>query len=157
MSQSRWVALVLCLFLVAGPVGADTALVTAANANLRAAPGTGSGVVATLTHGAKLEVLGASGEWLQVRVVETRAEGWVHRRLVEIVPAASSAPPPPLASQAPAKAAAAPAPAPAAVSIDHRDVGCVVAGRYPKLDACFTPDASVGRALIGEAERCVDA
>ncbi len=144
MSQPRSLALVLCLCLVVGPVRADTALVTAANANLRAAPGTGSRVVATLTHGAKLEVLAASGEWLQVRVVETKAEGWVHRRLVEVVPAASSVPPPP----PPAQAAAPPAPAAAPVSIDHRDVGCVVAGHYPKLDACFTPDASVGRGRV---------
>jgi SH3 domain-containing protein len=148
MSPPRRLALVLCLGLAAGPVWADTALVIAANANVRAAPGTGSNVVATLRHGARLEVLGASGEWLRVRVVETKVEGWVHRRLVEVAPAASSAPAPPPVPPAPAKAAATPAPEAAPVSIDHRDVGCVIAGQYPKLDACFSPDASVGRGRV---------
>jgi hypothetical protein len=48
MSQPRCLALVLCLCLVTVPAWSDTALVTAANANLRAAPGTGNKVVAPL-------------------------------------------------------------------------------------------------------------
>ncbi len=148
MPQRHWLAFALCVCLGAGPAWADTALVTAANANLRAAPGTASRVMATLAHGARLEVLGASGEWLKVRVVDGQAEGWIHRRLVDVVPGASSAPPPALSPPATATPSAAPAAAAAPVSIDHRDVGCIVAGQYPKLDACFSPDASVGRGRV---------
>jgi len=85
-------ALALCASLTAGPAWADTAQVTAANANLRSAPSTSSGVVS--------------------------------RRLVEVTPG------------------------PASVSIDHRDVACVVAGQYPKFEACFSPDESVGRGRV---------
>src|SRR5437667_382395 len=44
-------------------------------------------------------------------------------------------------------AALAPPPQPP-VAIDHKEVGCVVANQYPKLDACLVPDARVGRAQI---------
>ena len=30
----------------------------------------------------------------------------------------------------------------------HKDVGCVVAGEFPKLEACFTPAESVGKAQV---------
>jgi hypothetical protein len=51
---------------------------------------------------------------------------------------------------APAAAPPAPAAVPAAgpVTIEHQDVGCIVAGQYPKLEACFRPDASVGRGRV---------
>ena len=143
-------AFALCLCLAAGPAWADTAEVAATNANLRSAPGTSSPVVATLARGARLEVLDVSGDWLKVRVAETKAVGWVHRRLVEVLPptggaAPSSAAPKP---KPPAPAAVAASGAEAPVSIEHRDVGCIVAGHYPKLEACFSPDASVGRGRV---------
>ena len=150
MTPRASLAFALCLCLAAGPAWPDTAVVTTPNANLRSAPGTSSRVVATLVRGAKLEVLDASGEWLKVRVVDSKAEGWVHRRLVERAPAAGGAPPAggaPASSLAP-KASAPAAAAAVAVSIEHRDIGCVVAGRYPKLDACFSPEASVGRGRV---------
>ena len=34
------------------------------------------------------------------------------------------------------------------VEIVHRDVGCVVAGQHPRLEACFTPATDVGRAQV---------
>jgi hypothetical protein len=34
------------------------------------------------------------------------------------------------------------------VAITHKDVGCVIAGEYPRFEACFTPTASVGRAQV---------
>src|SRR5439155_9427743 len=79
-------AFAVCMCLAAGPAWADTAEVAATSANLRSAPGTSSPVVATLARGARLEVLDVSGDWLKVRVVETKAVGWVHRRLVEVLP-----------------------------------------------------------------------
>jgi uncharacterized protein YraI len=141
-------ALALCLCLVAGPAWSDTAEVAATNANLRSAPGTRSPVVATLARGARLEVLDVSGDWLKVRVVETKTVGWVHRRLVELLPATGGAAPSSAAPKTPAPAAVAASAAGAPVSIEHRDVGCIVAGHYPKLEACFSPDASVGRGRV---------
>ncbi|PYQ19767.1 MAG: hypothetical protein DMF81_20835 [Acidobacteria bacterium] len=146
MTLRAILALALCLCLATGPAWADSARVAAANANLRAAPGPGNRVVATLARGTALEVLESSGEWLRVRVVQTRAEGWISRRLVETTGSGAVTSPPAARPSAPA-APAAPAAA-ATLSIDHRDVGCVVAGQYPKLDACFSPDASVGRGRV---------
>src|SRR2546427_1686739 len=120
-------SLALCLCLGAGPAWTDTAEVAATSANLRSAPGTRSPVVATLARGARLEVLDVSGDWLKVRVVETKAVGWVHRRLVEVLPATGGAAPSSAAPGPPAAVAASAAGAP--VSIEHRDVGCIVAGR----------------------------
>jgi len=34
------------------------------------------------------------------------------------------------------------------VAIQHEAVGCVVAGKYPKLDACLAPEDQVGHAQI---------
>lgn len=43
------------------------------------------------------------------------------------------------------------APAPAAeggVAIDHKAVSCIVAEKFPKLNACFTPNSSVAKARV---------
>jgi len=37
---------------------------------------------------------------------------------------------------------------PQAVEIDHKAVGCIVVGKYPKMSSCFTPSSSVARARI---------
>jgi hypothetical protein len=34
------------------------------------------------------------------------------------------------------------------VAIDHKEVGCIVAGKFPKMNACFVPNADVARARI---------
>ncbi len=34
------------------------------------------------------------------------------------------------------------------VSIDHRPVACLVAGKYPRLNACFAPSSSLARARV---------
>src|SRR5512132_3171971 len=36
----------------------------------------------------------------------------------------------------------------AQVEIDHKAVGCIVAGKFPKMNACFTPAASLARARV---------
>ena len=41
-----------------------------------------------------------------------------------------------------------PAAAGAQVTIDHNAVGCIVAGHYPKMNACFSPAANLARARI---------
>jgi hypothetical protein len=37
---------------------------------------------------------------------------------------------------------------PQAVEIDHKAVGCIVVGKYPKMNACFTPAANLARARV---------
>src|SRR6185436_13953813 len=34
------------------------------------------------------------------------------------------------------------------ITIQHDPIGCVVAGRFPKITACFAPAASVARARV---------
>ena len=34
------------------------------------------------------------------------------------------------------------------LAIDHRKVGCIVAGKYPRLNACFAPASSLARARV---------
>jgi len=36
----------------------------------------------------------------------------------------------------------------AGVAIDHKKVGCIVAGKYSKMSACFSPNTSVARARV---------
>ena len=36
----------------------------------------------------------------------------------------------------------------AGVAIDHKKIGCIVAGKYPKMSACFSPSSSVARARV---------
>jgi hypothetical protein len=35
-----------------------------------------------------------------------------------------------------------------AVAIDHKAVGCIVVGKYPKMNACFTPTAELARSRV---------
>ena len=37
---------------------------------------------------------------------------------------------------------------PEAVAIDHKAVGCIVVGKYPKMNACFTPTADLARSRV---------
>jgi hypothetical protein len=37
---------------------------------------------------------------------------------------------------------------PEAVAIDHKPVGCIVVGKYPKMNACFTPAASLAQSRV---------
>ena len=37
---------------------------------------------------------------------------------------------------------------PEAVAIDHKAVGRIVVGKYPKMNACFTPNSDVARSRV---------
>ena len=37
---------------------------------------------------------------------------------------------------------------PQGVAIDHKAVGCIVVGKYPKMGACFTPAAELARSRV---------
>jgi PKD repeat protein len=34
------------------------------------------------------------------------------------------------------------------VTIDHKEIGCIVAGKYPQMNACFAPVSGVGKARV---------
>src|SRR5260370_25967623 len=34
------------------------------------------------------------------------------------------------------------------LEIDHKAVGCIVVGKYPKMNACFTPAADLARSRV---------
>jgi hypothetical protein len=140
----RVLALVLCACLGTVPLQAESVQVTATTINVRGGPSTGSAVVATAARGEALEVLERTGDWYRVR---TRAgvEGYVSAQFVRPVAAAPPATPAPATPPAAVTTAAARA---GRVAITHKDVGCVLAGQFPRLDACFTPAEAVGRAQV---------
>src|SRR4051812_17587033 len=37
---------------------------------------------------------------------------------------------------------------PQGVEIDHKAVGCIVVGKYPKMNACFTPAANLAKSRV---------
>jgi len=144
----RIASLVLTLSLAAGGGWADSVRVEAARVNVRKDPNTASAIVTTVGRGEALEVIERTGDWYHVKTA-AGVEGYVSARLVAPVTPATAAP----SARAATPAAAAPAPAPSPWKGDrpvivHQDVGCVVAGEFPKLEACFTPPESVGKAQV---------
>jgi hypothetical protein len=91
--------------------------------------------------GEVLQLLDVAGDWYHVEASGGR-QGYVYKGLAEIIDAH-----PPAAAAAPAAVTTA-APAQAPVAIDHKAIGCIVAEQHPKLDACFKPEANLGRAEI---------
>jgi hypothetical protein len=145
-------SLVLTLSLAAGSGWADSVQVDALRVNVRKEPSTASAIVATVSRGEVLEVLDRAGDWYRIKT-RSGAEGYVSARLVRVsaAPAAASAPTPRPAAPAAAATTALPPAAPWKGDrpvIAHKDVGCVVAGEFPKLEACFTPAESVGKAQV---------
>jgi hypothetical protein len=148
----RIASLVLTLSLVAGGGWADSVQVDAVRVNVRKDPNTTSAIVTTVSRGEILEVIERAGDWYHVKT-RAGAEGYVSARLVRAAaPAAANSAPPRATPAAPARAAA-PAAAPSPWTgerpvIAHQDVACVVAGEFPRLEACFTPAESVGKAQV---------
>jgi hypothetical protein len=87
-----------------------------------------------------LQVLEGAGEWFKVQTADGRT-GYVHAQVVERLAPAAATP------GAAAAGSSAPT-APSGVAIAHDEVGCVVAGQHPRLEACLSPDDAVGRAHV---------
>jgi hypothetical protein len=136
--MKRLLAVMIAATTGIGPSWAEVARVTADRVNVRAAPAVTSAVVAGLARGDEVEVLGRQGDWLRVKLA-SGIEGYVLARLATLV-AAPPTPPPPTAPPA-----APPAPP---LSIEHTPLGCVVAGRHPRVAACVRPLNQVGRARV---------
>ncbi|HEY8150618.1 MAG TPA: SH3 domain-containing protein [Vicinamibacteria bacterium] len=146
----RIASLVLTLCLAAGGSWADFVQVDATRANVRKQPSTTSPIVTTVARGEQLEVLERAGDWYHIKT-GAGAEGYVSARLVRASAAPAAASAPTARPAAPAATTALPPAAPWKGDrpvIAHKDVGCVVAGEFPKLEACFTPAESVGKAQV---------
>jgi hypothetical protein len=149
----RIASLVLTLSLAAGGGWADSVQVDALRVNVRKDPSTASAIVTTASRGEVLEVVERAGDWYRVKT-RSGVEGYVSARLVRAAaPAAAGAPAPGAATPAAPARAAAPTAAPSPWTgerpvIVHKDVGCVLAGEFPRLEACFTPAESVGKAQV---------
>lgn len=59
---------------------ADWRVVTGDNVNLRAGPGTGNDVVASLSLGTRAEFLGSDGNWHRIRTSDGAVEGWIYAK-----------------------------------------------------------------------------
>ncbi len=74
-----------------------------------------------------LRLLDVAGDWLHVETADGR-RGYVSKTVADVI-----APAPPARTAAPAASSTG-----GTLAIDHKEVGCIVGDRYPRLDACFT-------------------
>jgi hypothetical protein len=116
--------------------------ITGATANVRSQPSVHGQLLFQVRTGELLVLLDVAGDWYHVEASGGR-QGYLYRNLAEILE-----PPPPQAPPAPPAPEAAPAPSQAPVSIEHKEVGCIVAEQHPRLEACFNPGSNLGRAEI---------
>jgi hypothetical protein len=146
-----WSSLLACaLLLVLGHASVDASQdaarevkVTATVANVRAQPAPSGKLLFQLKQGETARLVETAGDWHHVEDARGR-RGYVLGTLVQVI----EPPPPPPAPEPTPPPAAEPAPGPGPLTIDHKEIGCLVAEQYPKLDACFAPEENVGRAQI---------
>jgi hypothetical protein len=147
---SRPVAVALVLSLLAAPAPAQAPdqylRVTGSVTNVRESASPTARVLFQLQAGDVVRLLAASGAWY--RIESNGREGYLLARLAEVTAAPAAPPPPPPAPPSAPPAEATPSATDAGLTIDHKDVGCVVSGEYPKLDACFVPPDALGRAEV---------
>ena len=146
----RVLSLVLALALVPLPPGLAAEAgrqvrISAAVANVRSAPAATAKVVFQLRAGDVVKLTSVADQWYEIETTDGR-KGYVFHGLGAVVE-----PPPAVPAPAPAAAAPVVTAAKATVAdlgIQHDQIGCVVAGLYPKVDACLVPAESVGKAEI---------
>jgi hypothetical protein len=140
-ARRRWPFLLALCILIPGLAEADDVRIRATVANVREEGSTRAKVLFQAAAGDVLRLLAVVGDWLHVETADGR-RGYVSKSLAEVIPSAKPAP----TAAAPA---APPASAPAtSLAIDHKDVGCIVGDRYPRLDACFQPTGELGNAKV---------
>ena len=125
--------------------GAEDVRIRGTVANVRAEGSTRGKVLFQVKAGDVLRLLDVAGDWFHVETADGR-RGYVSKTLAEVIPSTPAARTP--APAAPAPAAPAPASTGAMLAIDHKDVGCIVGDRYPRLDACFLPAGELGNAKV---------
>src|SRR5687768_8974347 len=135
-------ALVLLLSLGAATAAAETVTVIASRANVRAEPSAMSAIVTSVESGTRLLVEGREGDWVKVRLPDTvTASSRTGFILAALVRAATDA------GAAPAAGGVA-ATTGSGVAINHEEIGCVVAERFPRFEACLDPADAVSRAHV---------
>jgi hypothetical protein len=145
----RWqsVLAIVALLLPALPAGADDVRIRSAVANVRAEGSSQAKVLFQLKAGDVVRLLAVVGNWLHVETADGR-RGYVSKTLGDVIatrPADAQAVP--AAPAAPQKTAP-PASGGSVLAIDHKEVGCIVGDRYPRLDACFQPTDALGNAKV---------
>ena len=135
-ARRRWpsalVIVTASLFPALG--AAEDVRIRARVANVRAEGSSQGKVLFQVKAGDVLRLLDVAGDWLHVETADGR-RGYVSKTLAEC----PSAPP---ARPAPRRPHRPRPPSAGALAIDHKEVGCIVGDRYPRLDACFQPPAS---------------
>lgn len=112
--------------------------ITAGAANVRSAPSPSARVLFQLKKDQTVTLLATEGAWHRVQDDRGR-RGYVFNTLGEVIE-----PPPPPAPEAKAP----PAPQRVDLAIEHKEVSCVIAEQYPKVDTCLLPGENVGRAYV---------
>jgi len=139
----RWhsiLAIMASFLLPVLAAGAEEVRIRGTVANVRAEGSTQGKVLFQVKAGDVLRLIDVAGDWFHVETADGR-RGYVSKTLAEVIasmPAARTAAP----------AAPAPASTGAVLAIDHKDVGCIVGDRYPRLDACFLPAGELGNAKV---------
>lgn len=143
MRGMSFLGAVVVLSMVASAVAEEgrQVRITAAVANVRSAPSATAKVVFQLHAGDLARLVETSEQWYGIETTDGR-KGYVFHRLGTVIE-----PPPPVVAAPPPPPVAAAPPTPT-LGIQHDAIGCVVAGLYPKVDACVAPPESVGRAEI---------
>lgn len=139
------------LFVAAGSVtraAESDVTVTGAVVNVRSEPSKSAPVLRQAKAGETFRLLETKGEWYAVEL-PGGPRGFLHRSVVRVGPAATTAKP-----EAPAAAPASTGPAPATgasttsaggVAIAHETIDCVVADRFPRVEARLDPVERVAR------------
>jgi hypothetical protein len=120
------------LLLLASPVVADQQIrITSQVANIHSKPDSSSQVLFVARADQLFQLISNQGDWLEIATAQG-IHGFVFHNLAEVVRPAGAVAPPSDNGQP---------------VIDHNPVGCLVAGKFPKLDAGFVP-VDVARARI---------
>ena len=138
----RWqsILVIVASFLIPALAAAEDVRIRGTVANVRAEGSAQGKVLFQVKAGDVLSLLDVAGDWLHVETADGR-RGYVSKTLAEVIPAGARArPAAPAAPAAPSTEAA--------LAIDHKQVGCVLGDRYPRLDACFQPTGALGNAKV---------
>src|SRR5262245_28238924 len=123
----------------------DSVSVKAESVNLYLEPDASSKVWAKAARGSQLRVLESSAEWYRVSDPRSGYAVYVRKADLETTPASPASAPAAGAPPRVAGAAREPGRAPG-LTVDHGAPGCIVAGKFPILEARLAPADRVSRA-----------
>jgi hypothetical protein len=141
-ARRRWRSILVIVASCLVPVlaAAEDVRIRGTVANVRAEGSSQGKVLFQVKAGDVLRLIDVAGDWLHVETADGR-RGYVSKTLAEVIPSA-----PPARTAAPAASSA--PPTAGALVIDHKEIGCMLGDRYPRLDACFQPSGALGNAKV---------